>query len=157
MLVERRPACAAGRPALAIRFDSSAYWATMRSVLRSPPPPIMTGMRDSGRWDVEASLHLVAVAGERHPLAAQHRDDDLQRLLELLEAIGERAELDAEGVVLELEPPGTDAQLGAAAGHDVERRDRLRQHRRVAVGVARDECPEAHRLDVSRASADSSE
>ena len=79
-----------------------------------------------GRRDVEGVTDLVAVAGEGHPLAAQHRDDDLQGLLELLEAIGERAELDAEGIVLELEPPGSDAQLGAAAGDDVEGRDRLR-------------------------------
>jgi len=45
------------------------------------------------------------LAVERNPFAAQHRDDDLQRLLELLEAIGERAELDAERLVLELEQP----------------------------------------------------
>ena len=43
-------------------------------------------------------------------LAAQQRDDDLQRLFELLEAIGERAELEAERIVLELKD-----KLGVAA------------------------------------------
>ena len=37
-------------------FDSSAYWATIRSVLRSPPPPIITGMRPTGGGSLIASL-----------------------------------------------------------------------------------------------------
>jgi hypothetical protein len=51
------------------------------------------------------------LAVQRGPLAAQHRQDDLQRLLELLEPLGERAERDAVGVVLELEPARADAEL----------------------------------------------
>ena len=39
-----------------IRFDSSAYWATMRSVFCSPPPPIITGMRPSGAGWLMASV-----------------------------------------------------------------------------------------------------
>ena len=39
-----------------MRFDSSAYWATIRSVLRSPPPPIITGMRDAGAGELIASF-----------------------------------------------------------------------------------------------------
>ena len=119
----------------------------MRSVLRSPPPPIITGMRDDRRGRVEGVLGPVALAVERGPLAAQHRDDDLQRLLQLLEAVGERAELDAERLVLELEPAGADAELGPPAGDDVERGDGLGQHGRVAVRVAGDEGAEA---DVAR-------
>ena len=73
---------------------------------------------------------------ERGLLAAQHRPDDLERLLELLEAIGEGAELVAERGVLELEPAGADAERRTATRHVVECGDGLRQQRRVAVGVA---------------------
>ncbi len=83
--------------------------------------------------------HLVPLAGEGRPLPAEHRDHDLQRLLELLEAIGERSELDAERCVFPFVPPGADPELGAAVGDDVERRHGLGQHRRMAVGVARDQ------------------
>jgi hypothetical protein len=38
------------------RFDSSAYWATMRSVFFSPLPPIMMGTRDSGAGELTASF-----------------------------------------------------------------------------------------------------
>ena len=37
-----------------VRFDSSAYWATMRSVFCSPDPPIMTGMREIGAGELTA-------------------------------------------------------------------------------------------------------
>ena len=86
----------------------------MRSVFFSPLPPIITGIRDDRRRLVDRVLHLVVLAVERRALVAQHREDDLQRLLELLEPVGERAELEAERVVLELEPAGADAELGAA-------------------------------------------
>ncbi len=86
-----------------------------------------------------AFVHGVVLAVERRPFVAQHREDDLQRLLELLEAIGEGAELEAERVVLELEPSCADAELGSAVRHDVERGQDLREQRGVAVRVARDE------------------
>ena len=127
-----------------VRFDSSAYWATIRSVFFSPLPPIITGMRADRRRLVDRVVHLVVLAVERRPLVAQHREDDLQRLLELLEPVGERAELEAERVVLELEPAGADAELRPPAGHDVERGDDLGQQRRVAVRVAGDERAEPH-------------
>ena len=79
-----------------VRFDSSAYWATIRSVFFSPEPPIMIGMRLIGGGWLIALVHRVVLAVERRPFVAQHRDDDLQRFLELLEAVGERAELEPE-------------------------------------------------------------
>ena len=39
-------------------FDSSAYWATIRSVFFSPPPPIITGMCDIGGGSLIASTTL---------------------------------------------------------------------------------------------------
>ena len=96
----------------------------------------------SGR--VERVVDLVVPAREAGLLAAQHRQDDLQGLLQLLEAIGERSELDAKGVMLQLEPTGTNAQLGAAARHDVESRHRLRQDCWVPVCVARDKRAQPH-------------
>ena len=37
------------------RLDSSAYWATIRSVFFSPLPPIMIGIRETGRGELTAS------------------------------------------------------------------------------------------------------
>ena len=45
--------------------------------------------------------------------------------------------------MLELEPAGADAELGAALRHDVEGGDGLRQKCRVAIRVAGDECAES--------------
>ena len=94
------------------------------------------------------------LAGEGGPLVAQHRHDDLECLLELLEPVGEGAELEAERVVLELEPAGPDAELGPASRDDVERGEGLGQERRVPVGVAGHQRQPAEL--VSRASAASS-
>jgi hypothetical protein len=96
-----------------MRLDSSAYWATIRSVFFSPLPPIMIGMRPSGAGDVHGVADLVPLAVERGALAVEHADDDLEGLFQLLEAVGEGAELEAERLVLQLEPAGADAQLGA--------------------------------------------
>ena len=46
--------------------------------------------------------------------------------------------------MLELEPAGADAEDRAARAHHVERRDRLGQQRRVAVGVAGHQGSELH-------------
>ena len=53
---------------------------------------------------------MVPVSGESRPLALDHRQDDLQRLVEPIEPVGEGAELEAELIVFELEPAGADAQ-----------------------------------------------
>ena len=64
---------------------------------------------------VERVPRLVPRALVRGVLAAQHRRDDVQRLGEPVEAIGERAELQTEGVVLELVPARADAENRAPA------------------------------------------
>ena len=97
-----------------VRFDSSAYWATMRSVFFSPLPPIMIGIAADRRGVVDRVLDRVVLAVERGARRGASQDD-LQRLLEPLEALLERAELEAERVVLELEPARADAKLRPAA------------------------------------------
>jgi len=80
-------------------------------------------------------LGLVVAAGEGGPLALDHRQDDLQRLFELVEPVGEGAELIAQLVVFEFEPAGTDAEDGPPLADHVEGGDHLRQQGGVAVGV----------------------
>ncbi len=76
----------------------------------------------------------------------QHRGDDLQRLVEPFESVGERTELESELLVFEFEPAGSDTQDRPTAADDVERRHGLREHRRVPVGVAGDERGQLDRL-----------
>ena len=63
--------------------------------------------------------------------------------------------VEAVALVLRLEPARADPEHGAAPGDDVERRDDLREQRRIPVGVARDERREPH-VRVRAASAPSS-
>ena len=76
----------------------------------------------------------------------EHRARDPQVVLEALEALLERRERVAVGVVLGLEPAGADAVERAAAGDDVERRRDLGVLGRVAVADAADEQAERDRL-----------
>ena len=71
----------------------------------------------------------------RHGVGEQARDD-LERLVEAVEPLLERGEVDAVGVALLLVPPRAETELEPTAGDDVERGGHVRQHRRVAVGVA---------------------
>ena len=68
-------------------------------------------------------------------LVAEHWPDDLQRFLQLLESVGECAELAAERVVLEFEPASSDSQRCTPTGYVIESGDRLRKQRGVTVGV----------------------
>jgi hypothetical protein len=70
---------------------------------------------------------VIPVARERWPRTLDHRQDDLQRLVEPVEPVGEGAELEAQLVVLELEPAGADAEDRAPPADDIERRDDLCQ------------------------------
>ena len=92
--------------------------------------------------------HVIPAALHGRSLPGQHPLDDLQRLLQPLEAVGESAELEAEAVVLELEPAGTDAELGTPAGDMVEGGELLGQQSRVPVGVAGDQGRQAHTVGV---------
>jgi len=66
----------------------------------------------------------------------------------LEKAVTERPELEAEAVVLELEPAGTDTELGPATRDVVERCHFLGQQSGVAVGVARDQSGEPDPVGV---------
>ena len=88
---------------------------------------------------VHRGLRVVPTPVDRRTLAAQHRRDDRQRLVQPLEPVGERAELEPELLVLQLEPAGADPEHGPAAADDVERRHGLRQVGGVPVGVPGDE------------------
>ena len=76
---------------------------------------------------------LVVAAGEGGRRLGEQRVGDRQGLLEPVEALGDRAQLDAVGLALGLEPPGADPQLQAAAGRDVDRDGHVGQHGRVPV------------------------
>lgn len=99
---------------------------------------------------VDRALGVIPLARERWPLAVGHRDDDLQRLLELLESLGECAEFEAELSVFEFEPARTDAQDRPATAHDIQRRHRLGKQRRIAIGVARYQCRQLQPLGRRR-------
>lgn len=76
----------------------------------------------------------------------QHRHDDLQRLLELLEPLGEGVEVESQLPVLELEPSGADAQDGPPRADDVQGRDHLGEQGRIAIGVAGHQRRQLHPL-----------
>ena len=86
-------------------------------------------------WLTEGLLQLVILTvvvgdgnGEQHV-------DHLERLLEAVKTLGQRGQRDAVGIVLGLEPAGTEAEVESAAGDMVERRHHVRRHRRMAVGI----------------------
>ena len=68
-----------------------------------------------GLGHVERVRDLEPLAVEGGGVVHEHALRDLEALLELLEAVGERAELEAVLVVLLLEPAGADAPDGSAA------------------------------------------
>lgn len=82
-------------------------------------------------------LRAIVLAGEgRLVVAVRHRQDDLESLVQLVEPIGEGAELEAELLVLEFVLSGADAKDGVALTDSVERRNGLGQQGGIAVGVA---------------------
>ena len=91
------------------------------------------------------------LARKRRPLiAVEHRQNNLEGFLELLETIGERSEFEAERVVLELKPTGTNAELCAPVGNNIERRHDLGEERRVSIRVAGHERTEADGARLAR-------
>ena len=106
------------------------------------------GIFESGAGELMASWTRYQRPSSVGRAAGEHPSNDLQSLLQFGEAFGEGAELEAEAVVLELEPAGADAELRPAARDVVERRHFLGQQGRVAVGVARDQSGEPDSLGV---------
>src|SRR5262249_55483088 len=87
--------------------------------------------------------HRVVPTAEGRLLLREQALQDLQRLLERLETPRDGHEVEAEGLVLELEPARPDAEVQAAAAHLVDGRRHLSEDARVPVGVARDEVTDA--------------
>ena len=91
-------------------------------------------------------LQRVVLPGEVRRGVGQQPDDDLERLVEAVEALLQRRQVDAVGRALLLVPTGAEAELEAALRHDVDRGGHVREHRRVAVHVAGDEHSHPHPL-----------
>lgn len=122
-------------------LQASAYFATRRSVFRSPPPPTMIGGCGcrSGCGELIVSASWKCLPSKRPVLDAPHLAHDLQGFLEPLETLGQRRERYAEGAVLAFVPGCSDAERGPPAGEHVERRQDLGEQAWVAG-------PHCHRL-----------
>ena len=96
--------------------------ATVRSVLRGPDPPTRIGRCGLDRpRRAQGVVERVEAALVAEPLAVEQAAHEHHRLVEPVEPLaGARAEVDAVGVVLTLEPGAADAEDGPA----VRRRDR---------------------------------
>ena len=92
----------------------------------------------------------MVLALEGRILAAEHGSTDGERVLEHLEALLHRWEVDAECHVLDVEPGGADAEERPAAGDDVECGHLLGEDRGVPVGHSGDQRAEHGRLGASR-------
>ena len=91
-------------------------------------------------------LHGDRPALEARSARAPHERQQLERVLQAGEALGERREVPAVQPVLALEPGGAESAHGAPAGDDVERREDLGEVAEVAVRDAGDERAELHPL-----------
>ena len=76
------------------------------------------------------------------PFGAHQRDEDLDRLLEAVDALGRRRQVDAVAAVLVGVPAGAQAEDQPAATHVVDRHGLLGEDRGMPERVARDENPE---------------
>ena len=86
------------------------------------------------------------VAGEVGDRVVEERADDLDALVEAIEPLGERAELDAVGVRLHHVPAGTHAELEPTTRDDVERGGHVRRHGWMPVVHPVHHRPEAETL-----------
>ena len=102
---------------------------TMPGIPASMTRALMSAATSSG---VRTNWRAVTAAR----VVAQHRGDDLQGLVELLEAFGEGAEVEAELLVFELKPAGAEGEDTAPAADDIESRGGLGEQGRVAITVA---------------------
>jgi 3-hydroxyisobutyrate dehydrogenase-like beta-hydroxyacid dehydrogenase len=74
--------------------------------------------------------------GERGRGLAQQPDDGLDALVEPVEPLPQRRQVDPVGVALHLVPPGAQTEFQPPAGDDVHGRGHVGQHRRVPVDHA---------------------
>src|SRR4029453_13025086 len=121
--------------------------ALVRITRHQPQRALLAGASDQDRGAaglyrrryVQRLVRAVVAPVERRAFAAQHAADDLERLVEPRQALADRREIEAIALVLGLEPARADPEDRAAARHDVERRDDLREVGGIPVGVAGDE------------------
>ena len=109
---------------------------------RSAARPGSVGARCGPRWSRTTAL-------ERRLLVAQQAAQDGDALLQLVHAGADGREVDAVGLVLDLGPAGADAHGRPAARDQVDGRDRLGQHGRVAVADRVHERPALHPLGLA--------
>jgi hypothetical protein len=81
-------------------------------------------------------LERVELPGKRRMIVLPELGHYLQRLVEAVGPFLVGIKWDAVGAMLELEPTGTDSEVQAPVAHVIDGGRHLRQHRRVAVGVA---------------------
>ena len=95
----------------------------------------------------------VVAAVESRGFFGEHGPADLQRLLQAVEPLAGRGEVEAQALVLHVVPRRSDAENGPSRADDVERRHDLGQVGRVAVGDAghHGAQPHARRLRRQRA------
>ena len=86
--------------------------------------------------------HLVETARERGVLVVEQRADDLDALVETVEALRQRSERDAVRVRLRLEPPGAETEHESAVRDVVDRHRHVGGHGRVPVVHPVDHRPE---------------
>ena len=108
-----------------------------------------TARRDRSRR-VPRVGHGVVSARERGLRLGEHAPTDLQRLLEPLEALAHRRELEPERGVFGVEPGGADTEKGPAVRDHVERGHGLGQERRISIRHAGHECAEPSGLRAGR-------
>ena len=90
-------------------------------IIRGLPVPTRIGSGDCTGFGLERRVADREVrAVERHPVLAEQAVDDLDALLEAVDALLRRGQVEAVGVVLVDLPAGADAEHGAAAGDVVD-------------------------------------
>ncbi len=104
-------------------------------------------MRLDGTWLAQRIVELVEPAVVIEPLPVEQAAQQHHRLIEPIQTLPETGpEIDAERIVLALEPGAADAQDGATARDVVQRRGELGGVTRVAERVGPDHQPEADTL-----------
>ena len=117
----------------------------MRSVFRSPDPPIHDGQVVlDGPWMDAQVVEGVAAVRARHLAPVEQRSQRRCGLRQPVESLAEAApEVDAERLVLELEPGTADACDGPAAADVVDGRDALGGEPGIPERVGTDEEPQS--------------
>ena len=112
------------------------------------PPMRIGGAAGRGARARQGALQPVVAALERRGVARPHALRDLQRLLQPLEALGDRRQREPKRARLRLVVARAEAEPGAAAGEHVEGRGGLDQQRGLAVGHRADHRAEPDALRV---------